>query len=104
MTTQDEFRFRAHELIVELDATTSEMMKLIAAHQMTGPEWEHATRLQHEAYERWLSYLNDRVPPESKPDTAPHVPPDQQEPPQTWKHPDDGKSLSDRDEERPLKP
>jgi hypothetical protein len=25
-------------------------------------------------------------------------------PPQTWKHPDDGKSLSDLDEERPLKP
>lgn len=25
-------------------------------------------------------------------------------PPQTWKHPDDGKSLSEKDEERPLKP
>lgn len=25
-------------------------------------------------------------------------------PPQTWKHPDDGKSLSERDEEWPLKP
>ncbi|VVO29526.1 hypothetical protein [Pseudomonas fluorescens] len=23
---------------------------------------------------------------------------------QTWKHPEDGKELSDRDEERPLKP
>ncbi|MFK3789739.1 MULTISPECIES: hypothetical protein [Pseudomonas] len=25
-------------------------------------------------------------------------------PPQTWKHPDDGKSLSELDEERPLRP
>lgn len=25
-------------------------------------------------------------------------------PPQTWKHPDDGKSLSEKDEEIPLKP
>jgi hypothetical protein len=25
-------------------------------------------------------------------------------PPQTWKHPDDGKTLSEQDEERPLKP
>ena len=25
-------------------------------------------------------------------------------PPQTWKHPDDGKSLSEKDEEKPLKP
>jgi len=25
-------------------------------------------------------------------------------PPQTWKHPDDGKSLSEKDQEMPLKP
>jgi hypothetical protein len=25
-------------------------------------------------------------------------------PPQTWKHPDDGKNLSEKDEEQPLKP
>lgn len=25
-------------------------------------------------------------------------------PPQTWKHPDDGKELSERDQEWPLKP
>jgi hypothetical protein len=29
---------------------------------------------------------------------------DPQVPPQTWKHPDDGKSLSELDEELPLKP
>ncbi|MFO2466485.1 hypothetical protein OOJ96_24300 [Pseudomonas sp. 15FMM2] len=28
----------------------------------------------------------------------------EEEKPQTWKHPDDGKELSERDEERPLKP
>ena len=28
----------------------------------------------------------------------------QEPPPQTWKHPDDGKSLSELDEERPLRP
>lgn len=29
---------------------------------------------------------------------------DPPEPDPTWKHPDDGKDLSDRDQERPLKP
>ncbi|MGV8917876.1 MAG: hypothetical protein ACOH2R_08770 [Pseudomonas sp.] len=29
---------------------------------------------------------------------------DDMPPPQDWKHPDDGKSLSERDIERPLKP
>ncbi|MEW5695979.1 hypothetical protein [Pseudomonas synxantha] len=28
----------------------------------------------------------------------------EQEKPQTWKHPDDGTELSERDQERPLKP
>jgi hypothetical protein len=30
--------------------------------------------------------------------------PEENPPPQTWKHPDDGKSLSDQDQEWPLKP
>ncbi|MGY2374965.1 hypothetical protein ACW9IB_10700 [Pseudomonas sp. SDO524_S393] len=28
----------------------------------------------------------------------------EEEKPQTWKHPDDGTELSERDQERPLKP
>ncbi|MBX7275677.1 hypothetical protein K2E95_07830 [Pseudomonas sp. ERGC3:01] len=28
----------------------------------------------------------------------------EEEKPQTWKHPDDGHELSERDQERPLKP
>ncbi len=36
---------------------------------------------------------------ESADDQRPEMPP-----PQTWKHPDDGKSLSEGDEEIPLKP
>ncbi|UVJ41996.1 hypothetical protein NVV94_15000 [Pseudomonas sp. LS1212] len=43
----------------------------------------------------------DPEPPEDDPDSIEEEP---EEPPQTWKHPDDGKSLSDLDEERPLKP
>ncbi|MNW14245.1 hypothetical protein D3C71_2124150 [compost metagenome] len=38
---------------------------------------------------------------EEQPDEAA---PQENPPPQTWKHPDDGKSLSDLDEEWPLKP
>ncbi|MFJ7281920.1 hypothetical protein [Pseudomonas sp. NPDC099000] len=63
MTTTDDFRFHAHELIVDLDAATTEMMKLISAHQLNGPEWERVTQWQHEAYERWMTYLNERSYP-----------------------------------------
>lgn len=60
MTTVDDFRIKSQELLVELDAATSEMMRLIGAHQMTGEQWEETVRRQHEAYERWVEYLNER--------------------------------------------
>ena len=63
MTTTDDFRFHAHELIVELDAATTEMMMLISAHQLNGLEWERVTQRQHDAYERWVEYLNERSYP-----------------------------------------
>ncbi|WP_338922915.1 hypothetical protein V0M98_12405 [Pseudomonas silesiensis] len=72
MTTTDDFRFHAHELIVDLDAATTEMMKLISAHQMSGPEWERVSQWQHDAYERWMTYLNARSYPESGDTNAPH--------------------------------
>jgi hypothetical protein len=65
MTTTDDFRHHAHELIVDLDAATTEMMKLISAHQLSGTEWERVTKWQHEAYERWMTYLNARSYPDS---------------------------------------
>ncbi|MGN8346829.1 hypothetical protein ACLEJQ_24820 [Pseudomonas sp. SMV71] len=61
MTSLDDFRVKSHELLMELDAATAEMMKLICARQMTGAAWEETVRLQHEAYERWVEYLNERA-------------------------------------------
>lgn len=60
MTTTDDFRVHARELMVDLDAATTEMMKLISTHQLSGPEWERVTQWQHEAYERWMTFLNER--------------------------------------------
>lgn len=60
MTTEDEFRLKAHTLILELDAATSAMMQLISARQTSGPEWDETIKRQHEAYERWVEYLNER--------------------------------------------
>ncbi|MFW9078768.1 hypothetical protein ACOI9X_05720 [Pseudomonas sp. P2757] len=60
MTTTDDFRFHAHELVIDMDAATTEMMKLISAHQLNGPEWERVTQWQHDAHERWVTFLNAR--------------------------------------------
>jgi hypothetical protein len=60
MTSVEDFKIKSHELLVELDAATSEMMKLICIHQMSGSTWDEAVRRQHEAYEQWVAYLNER--------------------------------------------
>ncbi|WPN49249.1 MULTISPECIES: hypothetical protein [unclassified Pseudomonas] len=60
MTTTDDFRARAQELMVDLNAATNEMMKLVSEHQLSGPEWERVSQWQHEAHERWMAYLNQR--------------------------------------------
>ena len=72
MSNTDDFRLHAHELIVDLDAATSEMMKLISAHQLSGAEWERVTQWQHEAYERWMDYLNKRTYPDPPENNASH--------------------------------
>lgn len=64
MTTTDDFRAHAQELIADLDSATSEMMKLVSAHQLSGPEWERVSQWQHEAFERWTTYLNERSYPD----------------------------------------
>ena len=63
MTATDDFRAQAHDLNADLDAATSEMMKLICAHQLSGPDWDRVMQWQHEAYERWTAYLNTRSYP-----------------------------------------
>ena len=40
----------------------------------------------------------------NKPEREEPRQPREDEKPQTWKHPDDGTELSERDQERPLKP
>jgi hypothetical protein len=72
MSKTDDFRLHAHELIADLDAATSEMMRLISAHQLSGAEWERVTQWQHEAYERWMDYLNKRTYPDSAENNASH--------------------------------
>jgi hypothetical protein len=53
MTTVEDFKVKSHEL--------SEMMALICIHQMSGTAWDEAVRRQHEAYEQWVDYLNERL-------------------------------------------
>lgn len=60
MTSVDDFRTKSHELLMNLDAATSEMMQLISSRSVSGPLWEDAVKRQHDAYVRWNAFINSR--------------------------------------------
>jgi hypothetical protein len=50
MQLAQDFRFTTHQLLLALDASTVEMMKLVAASAMGTPEWKAASRLQQASF------------------------------------------------------
>ncbi|MEO6678274.1 MAG: hypothetical protein ABIO21_12950 [Pseudomonas sp.] len=60
MTSVDDFRIKSHELLMDLDAATTEMMKLISSRSVSGPMWEDAVKRQHDAYVHWNAFINNR--------------------------------------------
>jgi hypothetical protein len=58
MASIDDFRMKSHELLLELDAATMGMMMLVSYRCVSGPEWEMATKRQHDAYQCWDTFMN----------------------------------------------
>ncbi|MBI6749772.1 hypothetical protein [Pseudomonas syringae] len=53
----DEFRFRAHELLVELDASIAKMMMMVAAKEIEGAIWAEATNRHYQAFLAWHDFI-----------------------------------------------
>lgn len=57
MSSQDDFRFKAHELLLELDASTTKMMMMVSAKEVVGDYWNAATKRHHIAFQAWNTFL-----------------------------------------------
>jgi hypothetical protein len=57
MPSTDDFRFNAHHLLVELDATNNHLMMLVVSRTVTGSRWDEAVLRHKQAYEAWASLL-----------------------------------------------
>lgn len=55
MVPIEDFRFRAHVLLVELDAATTKLMTLVIAGELSGYRWEEAFARHSAAYSAWMS-------------------------------------------------
>ncbi|WP_150596900.1 hypothetical protein [Pseudomonas fluorescens] len=57
MPSIDDFRFKAHHLLLDLDATTNHLMMLVGSRDVSGPSWEEGVARHRQAYEAWASIL-----------------------------------------------
>lgn len=62
MSTPEEFRFKSHELLVELDGSTTALMMLVVAGRVTGTEWCDAVERHAQACSAWSAFLSDSAP------------------------------------------
>lgn len=58
MSNMDEFRYKSHELLIELDAATTRMMMLVSMKEVSGPLWDEASNSHRDAYDAWKEFLN----------------------------------------------
>ncbi|CRM40503.1 hypothetical protein [Pseudomonas sp. 37 R 15] len=58
MSSIEEFRYKSHELLIELDAATTRMMKLVSMKEVTGPVWDEASKSHRDAYNSWNDFVN----------------------------------------------
>ncbi|KPG72876.1 hypothetical protein AEQ48_20430 [Pseudomonas libanensis] len=73
MSGIDDFRFKSHHLLIELDAATSEMMMLVSSKELVGPKWEAAAKRHHDAFQAWNDFVNSSTAPAARVD-LPSVP------------------------------
>jgi hypothetical protein len=58
MQTADDFRFTAHTLLLALDESTLNMMKLVSSSSMGGVAWKSAVVLQQASFANLHSHLD----------------------------------------------
>lgn len=59
MNAADDFRFKSHELLLDLDAAINQMMMFVATRELSGERWCAAVTQHSEACAAWSSHLNE---------------------------------------------
>ncbi|KTB95075.1 hypothetical protein AO073_14545 [Pseudomonas syringae ICMP 11293] len=62
MSLEEDFRFKSHELLVELDASIAKLMMMVSAKEAVGVSWADATLRHHEAFIAWHEFLGSSNP------------------------------------------
>ena len=57
MNSNDDFRFESHKFLLEIDASVTELMKLVVCGRTLGSEWAEAKTRYEAAHSEWLHFL-----------------------------------------------
>jgi hypothetical protein len=57
MPSIDDFRFTAHHLLLDLDASTNHLMMLVVSSNVSGSQWDDAVARHKNAYAAWASIV-----------------------------------------------
>jgi 3-keto-L-gulonate-6-phosphate decarboxylase len=55
MRSNDDVRFMLHQTLLDLDATTNQLMMSVVANEISGDSWNEALMRQKLAFEAWIS-------------------------------------------------
>ncbi|WP_434604261.1 MULTISPECIES: hypothetical protein [unclassified Pseudomonas] len=61
MSTNDDFRFRAHRHLLDVDAATNHLMMLVTAGEVSGVRWAEAAARHQLACDAWAALLASSV-------------------------------------------
>lgn len=60
MHANDDFRFKAHEHLIDLEAMTNQLMMLVVSDELTGKIWDDALTRQRCSYAAWIAVADSR--------------------------------------------
>ena len=64
MKAYDDFRFKSHQHLIDLEATTNHLMMLVVSDEMTGKNWEDALSRQKCSYAAWIAFADSLTCPD----------------------------------------
>ncbi|WP_433588252.1 hypothetical protein [Pseudomonas koreensis] len=57
----DDFRFKAHEHLIDLEATTNQLMQLVVSDDMTGKIWDDTLSRHKCSFSAWIAVADSRA-------------------------------------------
>lgn len=63
MLSNVDFRFTAHQQLLDLEACNSRLMYLVSAGEIYGAIWDDAVVCQMKSYDAWMHFLSHRAQP-----------------------------------------